>query len=91
MSLLPFLFTTAMLTLMYTVVPNTKIPLRQGVLGAAVAALLFELAKGGFTFFIKQAPSYEVVYGAFAAVPVFLLWIYLSWTLVCGGLRLVRA
>jgi membrane protein len=91
LSLLPFLFTTAMLTLMYTVVPNTKIPLRQGVLGAAVAALLFELAKGGFTFFIKQAPSYEVVYGAFAAVPVFLLWIYISWTIVLGGAELVRA
>ncbi|WP_231883788.1 YihY family inner membrane protein, partial [Alcanivorax sp. HI0044] len=91
LSLLPFLFTTAMLTLMYTVVPNTKIPLRQGVLGAAVAALLFELAKGGFTFFIKQAPSYQVVYGAFAAVPVFLLWIYISWTIVLGGAELVRA
>lgn len=91
LSLLPFLFTTAMLTLMYTVVPNTKIPLRQGLLGAAVAALLFELAKGGFTFFIKQAPSYQVVYGAFAAVPVFLLWIYISWTIVLGGAELVRA
>ena len=91
LTLLPFLFTTIMLTLLYTVVPNTSIPFRQGVLGAAVAALLFELAKGGFTFFIKQAPSYQVVYGAFAAVPVFLLWIYISWMIVLGGAELVRA
>lgn len=91
LAVLPFLFTTAMLTLMYTVVPNTTVPFRQGVLGAAMAALLFELAKGAFTFFIKQAPSYQVVYGAFAAVPVFLLWIYISWTIVLGGAELVRA
>jgi membrane protein len=91
LSLLPFLFTTAMLTLMYTVVPNTNVPLRQGILGAASAALLFELAKGGFTFFIRQAPSYEVVYGAFAAVPLFLLWVYISWIIVLGGAELVRA
>lgn len=91
LSLLPFIFTTVMLTLMYTVVPNTNVPLRQGILGAACAALLFELAKGGFTFFIRQAPSYEVVYGAFAAVPVFLLWVYISWIIVLGGAELVRA
>ena len=91
LSALPFVFTTIMLTLLYTVVPNTSVPFRQGVLGATLAALLFELAKGGFTFFIKQAPSYQVVYGAFAAVPVFLLWLYISWTIVLGGAELVRA
>ena len=91
LSLLPFLFTTAMLTLMYTVVPNTNVPLRQGILGAACAALLFELAKSAFAFFIRQTPSYEVVYGAFAAVPVFLLWVYISWIIVLGGAELVRA
>ncbi len=91
LTVLPFVFTTLMLTLLYTVVPNTSVPFRQGVLGAAFAALLFELAKGGFTFFIKQAPSYQVVYGAFAAVPVFLLWLYISWTIVLGGAELVRA
>ncbi|WP_290524924.1 YihY family inner membrane protein [Alcanivorax sp.] len=91
LTILPFVFTTLMLTLLYTVVPNTSVPIRQGVLGAAFAALLFELAKGAFTFFIKQAPSYQVVYGAFAAVPVFLLWLYISWTIVLGGAELVRA
>ena len=91
LSVLPFVFTTIMLTLLYTFVPNTSVPFRQGVLGAACAALLFELAKGGFTFFIKQAPSYQVVYGAFAAVPIFLLWLYVSWTIVLGGAELVRA
>jgi membrane protein len=91
LSLLPFLLTLAILTLLYTVVPNTSVPVRQGVLGAAVAALLFELAKAAFAQFIKHAPSYQVVYGAFAAVPVFLLWVYISWVLVLLGAELVRA
>lgn len=91
LSMLPFLLTMTMLTLLYTVVPNTRVPWRQGLLGAAVAALLFELAKAAFAQFIKHAPNYQVVYGAFAAVPVFLLWIYISWVLVLLGAELVRA
>lgn len=90
LSVLPFFFTFAMLALLYIVVPNTSVPFRQGLLGAAVAALLFELAKAAFAQFIRHAPSYEVVYGAFAAVPLFLLWIYISWLLVLFGAELVR-
>ena len=60
------------------------------MLGALLAALAFELAKGGFAFFIRQVPSYQVIYGAFAMVPVFLLWIYISWIIVLAGAELVR-
>ncbi|MDX1804400.1 MAG: YihY family inner membrane protein [Alcanivorax sp.] len=91
LSILPFVFTTVMLTLLYTIVPNTSVPIRQSLLGAAFAALLFELAKTAFAQFIKHAPNYQVVYGAFAAVPVFLLWVHISWIIVLGGAELVRA
>tara|TARA_B100000614_G_scaffold256986_1_gene276512 strand:+ start:7449 stop:8765 length:1317 start_codon:yes stop_codon:yes gene_type:complete len=91
LSVLPFFFTFAMLSLLYIMVPNTSVPVRQGLIGAAVAALLFELAKTAFAQFIKHAPNYQVVYGAFAAVPLFLLWIYISWILVLLGAELVRA
>lgn len=90
LSLLPLLFMTMALTLLYVVVPNCYVPVRQGLIGGFVAALLFELAKGGFTLFIKMSPSYQVVYGAFAAVPIFLLWIFISWNIVLGGAELVR-
>ena len=90
LSLLPLLFMTLALTLMYVVVPNCYVPVRQGLIGGFVAACLFELAKGGFTLFIKMSPSYEVVYGAFAAVPLFLLWLFISWNIVLGGAELVR-
>lgn len=91
LAMLPLLFTTLMLTLLYVVVPNCHVPLRQGLIGGFVAAVFFELAKGGFALFITLSPSYRVVYGAFAAVPIFLLWIYISWMIVLGGAELVRA
>lgn len=91
LALLPFVFTTAMLSLLYIIVPNSHVPLRQGVAGAAVAAIFFELAKGGFALFVGMAPSYRVVYGAFAAVPIFLLWLFISWSIVLFGAELVRA
>lgn len=90
LALLPWLFMTLALTLLYVVVPNCYVPVRQGLIGGFVAAGLFELAKGGFTLFIKMSPSYEVVYGAFAAVPLFLLWLFISWNIVLGGAELVR-
>src|SRR5690554_5064134 len=90
LSLLPLIFMTMTLTLLYVVVPNCTVPLKNGLIGGFVAALLFELAKGGFTLFIKMSPSYQVVYGAFAAVPLFLLWIFISWNIVLGGAELVR-
>lgn len=88
--ILPVFLTTILLTLLYVVVPNCHVPLRQGLLGGFVAAILFELAKSGFALFIRFAPSYEVVYGAFAAVPLFLLWVYVSWVIVLAGAELVR-
>lgn len=91
LALLPLIFTTIMMTLLYVVVPNCVVPLREGLIGGFVAAIFFELAKYGFTLFIKLSPSYQVVYGAFAAVPLFLLWIFISWNIVLGGAELVRA
>jgi membrane protein len=91
LALLPVFFTTAMLSLLYIVVPNCHVPFRQGLAGGAVAAVFFELAKGAFALFVGMAPSYQVVYGAFAAVPIFLLWIFISWSIVLFGAELVRA
>ncbi|MCK0538313.1 YihY family inner membrane protein [Alcanivorax quisquiliarum] len=90
LALLPVLFTTSLLTLLYVVVPNCHVPFRQGLVGGFVAAVVFEVAKSGFTLFIRHAPNYEVVYGAFAAVPIFLLWLYISWVVVLLGAELVR-
>ena len=90
LSLLPVLFTTGLLTLLYVVVPNCHVPIRQGLIGGFVAAVMFELAKSAFVLFVHFSPNYEVVYGAFAAVPLFLLWLFISWVIVLAGAELVR-
>jgi membrane protein len=88
LGLLPFLATTLACTLLYAVVPNTHVPLRNALSGAVVAAILFELAKKGFAFYITTFSQYETIYGALAAIPVFLIWLYISWAVVLLGAEL---
>jgi len=83
--LLPFLATTLACTLLYAVVPNTYVPLRHAVTGALVAAALFEVAKKGFALYVTAFPTYEMIYGALATIPVFLIWLYISWMVVMLG------
>lgn len=89
--LIPLLFTALGFTLLYMTVPNCKVPLRAGIYGGLAAAVLFEAAKRGFGIFIGNFSSYKLVYGAFAAFPIFLLWIYLSWMIILLGVELTRA
>lgn len=91
MGLLTFLLTATGFTLLYVTVPNCKVPLRAAAWGGLAAALLFEGAKLAFAIFIGRFSSYTLVYGAFAAVPAFLLWIYLSWAIILLGVEISRA
>lgn len=75
----------------YRVIPNRHVPWRHAALGGFVAALLFELAKQLFAFYVHASPTYNLVYGAFAAVPIFLIWIYISWMVVLFGAELTAA
>lgn len=81
---LPYLVTWGALALAYLVVPNAPVRLRHAAVGGLLASLLFEATKQGFTQYLAQA-SYEQVYGVLAAVPIFLVWIYLSWVVVLVG------
>jgi membrane protein len=85
LGLVPLLLTGIAFILIYFVVPNRWIQLRHAAIGGLTAALLFELMKRGFALYIARFPSYTLVYGAFAAVPIFLLWVYLSWLVVLLG------
>jgi len=79
---LPFLVTFATLWLMYAAIPNCRVSRRDAAIGALLGAVLFEIARWGFTQFVKGANTYQQIYGALATIPIFLLWIYVSWVIV---------
>ncbi|MFN7085893.1 MAG: YihY family inner membrane protein [Burkholderiales bacterium] len=89
--IVPVVLTSVALALLYLALPNRRVVFRDALLGGLMAGFAFEAMKRGFAFYIMQFPSYELVYGAFASVPVFLLWVYLSWLVVLSGAVVVAA
>jgi membrane protein len=85
LSLTPVLASAIAFTMMYLVVPNRRVRMGHAVIGGLFAALLFEFAKRAFGFYITQFPTYEAIYGALATIPIFLVWLYLSWIMVLLG------
>ena len=66
-------------------VPNTDVRWRHAIAGGVFVSVGFELAKKVLAWYLASIPSYSVVYGAFATVPIFLLWLYLGWVIVLLG------
>lgn len=91
LKLIMVLLTLMSFTFMYWLIPNRKVPFKNAVYAGAIAGVIFELLKISFGFVMKHFTSYEIVYGAFAAFPVFLLWIYLSWNVVLLGVEISYA
>lgn len=87
--LVPILLMALAFLLLYLVMPNVRVSLMHGIIGALVASLLFEATKRGFQAYLKNFADYEVVYGALAALPIFLIWIYLSWVVALIGAEVV--
>lgn len=85
LSALPFLIVWSALVAAYMVIPNRSIRLRDAAIGGLIAAVLFEIAKRGFAWYATGIATYEQVYGALSIVPIFILWIYLSWIIVLLG------
>jgi len=82
---LPVLFTTLAFALLFRIVPNRYVPLYHALVGGIVASILFETMNRVFGFYISHFPTYKLVYGAFASVPIFLMWIYFSWLTILLG------
>lgn len=81
----PFLLTLAAFTLLYVAVPNRRVRVRDAAIGAGVAALLFAALRVGFVIYVAQAHNYFTLYGALAALPLFLTWLFASWSVVLLG------
>jgi len=82
---LPLISSGVAFFLIYLVVPNRKIKWKHALIGALFAAVCFELAKQGFAWYVKTIPSYQQVYGALATIPLFLIWMFLSWNIILLG------
>lgn len=90
LSYMPLLLSTVALCLMYSAIPNCTVPFKNALAGAFVTAIVFGIVKDGFALSVKYS-SYTLIYGAFAAVPLFLSWVYLCWMIVLFGAVLVRS
>jgi membrane protein len=86
----PWLLTASAFTLLFVAVPNCKVRLQHAAIGGVLTLLVFELIKSGFGFMVTHS-SFNLIYGAFAVVPLFLLWINISWMIILGGAVLVRS
>jgi membrane protein len=85
----PVLFSTAGFTILYYAMPNCHVPFRHALVGGVMTMLLFEGAKWVFKVVISNS-SMALIYGTFAAVPLFLTWIYLVWALILASAIFVR-
>lgn len=87
---LPWVLTASAFTLLFVAVPNCKVRFKHAAMGGVITLLLFELIKFGFSFMVTHS-NFKFIYGAFAVVPLFLLWINVSWMVILGGAVLVRS
>ncbi|MCU7880923.1 MAG: virulence factor BrkB family protein [Candidatus Thiodiazotropha sp. (ex Lucinoma aequizonata)] len=85
LSMMPILISALAFTLLYALVPNRSVMLRHAIAGGIIAALLFEATKRGFALYVTNFPTYEAIYGTLAVMPIFLIWIYLSWLVTLLG------
>jgi membrane protein len=86
---LPFVFMAALFAVLYWAVPAKTVHRIHALVGGIFAAAGFTLMQRLFSIYISNFPAYTVIYGAFAAVPIFLLWLYLSWGVVLVGALIV--
>jgi membrane protein len=82
---LPALFLALLLAMLYWAVPNRAVSRWHAGLAGALAALAFVGMQQLFALYIVKFPTYTAVYGAFAVIPIFLLWLHLSWSIILAG------
>ena len=87
---LPFVVLWAAFTMLYKLIPDCEVRWLHAFSGATFAVCLLEIAKNVFTLYVSYFPSYELLYGALAAIPLLLIWIYLTWLIVLIGAEIAH-
>ena len=86
---IPFLMQFIALSFLYSIMPSIKINRSTLFRGAFWTTLIWTIAKGGFDYYIYNLTNIQAVYGVIAALPIFLMWIYVNWVIILGGIVLV--
>lgn len=85
LSSLPFIISVVGFWLLYSIIPTESVPFKESFIGAIVAAILFEIGKRAFAFYVSSFPTYQLIYGVVSSIPIMLVWIYCSWCIVLFG------
>lgn len=88
---LPFLVVWILFTFLYVFMPNTKINWQSSLLAAVIAGTVFQIFQGIYIYFQVKISNYNAVYGSFAALPLFFLWLQTSWLIVMFGAEVSSA
>ncbi len=88
LKLIPYVLIWILFTVLYLIMPNTRVKFKAGFLGGVVAGTLYQIAQGLYISFQIGAARYNAIYGSFAALPLFLLWLQISWWIVLFGAEL---
>jgi membrane protein len=91
LKLAPLVLIWLAFTFAYSFIPNTKVRLRSAALGGAVAALFWQLSQGAYIRWQMGFNNYNAIYGSFAQLPLFLIWMYISWIIVLFGAEMCMA
>ncbi len=91
LGLLALMLEAGACALLYALVPRRPVPVRHALAGAAVAAVLLELARRGFGAYVASVETYRTLYGPLAALPLLLIWVQVSWMVVLYGAEVSRA
>jgi membrane protein len=86
----PYLLIWVTLTFVYLIIPNTVVRLRPALTGAVIAGILWQIAQWGYIHFQIGFARNNAIYGAMAALPIFMLWIYVSWLILLFGVEIVH-
>nr|MBL0716419.1 YihY/virulence factor BrkB family protein [Desulfobacterales bacterium] len=88
LKLIPYILIWTLFTFIYIIMPNTRVKLSSGLLGGIVAGTAYQLIQGVYISFQVGVSGYNAIYGSFAALPMFLLWLQMSWLIVLAGTEL---
>ena len=89
--LLPYLFVWGAFFFLFVFFPYTKVRWGPALIGSFVTAVLFQLAQWGYVRFQVGVANYRAIYGAMATLPIFLVWIYIAWSIILFGAELTAA